>query len=567
MARRIVTEVVGQTAEADMSNTKACAYRTRSVRAGVWLSRYRRLAWLTAAVTAIGGCLAWPGHARAQGPAPDARVESVSYGRGLTFAPCPEKPSLDCGTLSVPLDYAASHGPSLDIAVIRARATNPAQRIGVLVGNPGGPGLSGVDFVLAIADAPGLAPLRARFDVVSFDPRGVKRSGDVRCNFDAGPRPTPSDDAALAAYFDELGRRHAEACFTQNGPHVAHLATVNVARDIDLIRRALGESQITYAAGSYGSQLGATYASMFPKRVRAMLLDGGIAPSFRDYNVESWSTYSQGFELTFQRLDQLCRRDTACAAYPAGVVPAMDAVLAALDAAPVPGPQGLMLTKARVQDIVALLLGSERNWPLTTRALATAASGDYTLLLQLLPLVVGGSSGATFPIWCSDHGTRRPAADVLRVDEAIGALHPRLFGRFFVAELVALCGRWPVANSPEIRDVSRQLSTPILIMANDFDPNTPIVEARAMAQALGMEHSLLRYEGGGHTAFFKGIACIDAAARDYLLDLTLPPAGATCAAQPVRFAPSPGARGAGTADSVDVGFWGSAPLRLTSTAR
>lgn len=485
----------------------------------------------------------------------------------LLFRPCPENPVLDCGTLQVPVDYEQPHEASLGIAVIRARATNPGARIGVLVGNPGGPGLSGVDFVLALANAP--LPVRARFDIVSFDPRGVKRSGQVRCQFDVGARPDPSDDAALTAYFDELGQRHAEACLAQNGPHVAHLGTVNVARDIDMIRHALGESQITYAAGSYGSLLGATYASMFPKRLRAMLLDGGLAPAFRDFNVESWSEYSQGFELAFQRLDQLCRRDTSCALGHIGVVPALDSVLAVLRAAPVAGPNGVPLTAGRVQDLAALLLQSERNWPLLVRALAGGYAGDFTLFLQLLPAVLGERNHALFPIWCNDHGTRRSAADVLRIDEAIGALSPRFFGRFFLAEAVSLCGSWPAADPPHIRDVSHRVERPILILANDFDPNTPLVDARAMAQALGMEQSLLRYEGGGHTAFFKGIGCIDAAANDYLINLTLPPAGATCPAMPVSFGPPASTRtiAAAAALGANPELWGTSPVQLPTRER
>ena len=154
---------------------------------------------------------------------------------------------------------------------------------------------------------------------------------------------------------------------------------------------------------------------------------------------------------------------------------------------------------------------------------------------------------ALFPIWCNDHGTRRPAADYLRIDEAIGALNPRFFGRFFVAESVAPCASWPAAEPPEIRNVSHQMATPILIVANDFDPNTPLVDARGMAHALGMEDSLLRYEGGGHTAFFKGIACIDAAIEAYLIDRKLPPPGSSCPAQPVSFGTAR-ARSPGRAD-------------------
>ena len=226
------------------------------------------------------------------------------------------------------------------------------------------------------------------------------------------------------------------------------------------------------------------------------------------------------------------------------MVAAMDATMAALAASPVPAPGGGMLTAGRLQGIVAFLLRSQRNWPLIVSALADAMQGDYGILTQLVPLTQG-ESGALFPIWCNDHGTRRPAVDYLRADEAVGALNPRFFGRFFVAEAVALCASWPAAEPPEIRNVARQMPTPIMIVANDFDPNTPLVDARAMARALGMEDSLVRYEGGGHTAFFQGIACIDQAIEAYLIDRKVPLPGFSCPALPVSFAPSPGGRAGG----------------------
>jgi pimeloyl-ACP methyl ester carboxylesterase len=493
----------------------------------------------------------------------DAVIEDANLHATLEFSPCAEDRTLDCGTLMVPIDYAQPHGATVGIAVIRARATKPSLRIGILVGNPGGPGISGVDFLLSVAHAPVLSRLREAFDIVSFDPRGVGRSGEIRCDFAAPPEPSLSDDAALAEFFDELGRRHAQACLDQNGPFVTHIGTMNVARDIDAIRRALGESQISYAAGSYGSLLGATYASLFPRRVRAMMLDGAVSPAFDDFHVEFWSTFAQGFELTFQRFDQLCRRDPDCRLKDSGAVAAMDDMLAQLAAASVSGPNGLLLTVARLRSIMSILIGSERNWPLMMDALANAQSGDYTILFQLLPAVIGGSTAPSFPIWCNDHGTRRRASDYLRADEAVGALYPRFFGRFFVAEGVALCASWPDADPPQIRNVAREIATPILIVANDFDPNTPLVDARNLAYALGMDKSLLRYEGGGHTAFFKGITCIDQAIETYLIDRQLPLPAYTCPAQPVSFAAA--ARlsiGRSAAAQIDTGFWLSTPTRL-----
>ena len=502
------------------------------------------------------------GVAASQGPA-DAVIEHANPHAALKFSPCAEDRTLDCGTLRVPIDYQQPHQGSVGIAVIRAKATKPSRRIGILVGNPGGPGVSGVDFLLSIAHAPVASRLREVFDIVSFDPRGVKRSRGVRCEFTLPPEPSPSDDAALAEFLDELGRRHAHACLDQNGPFVTHIGTMNVARDIDAIRRALGERQISYAAGSYGSVLGASYASLFPRRVRAMMLDGVVSPAFDDFNVEFWSTYALGFELSFQRLDQLCRRDPDCRLKDSGAVAAMDDVLAQLAASPVSGPNGLLLTAARLRNIMSILIGRERNWPLMVDALADAQAGDYAILFQLLPAAIGEGNSSTFPIWCNDHGTRRRASDYLRTDEAVGALNPRFFGRFFVAESVALCASWPDADPPDIRNVARELATPILIVANDFDPNTPLVGARNLAYALGMDKTLLRYEGGGHTALFQGITCIDQAVETYRIDRELPPPAFSCPAQPVSFATAARvSAGRSAAARIDTGFWSSTPARV-----
>jgi pimeloyl-ACP methyl ester carboxylesterase len=141
----------------------------------------------------------------------------------IAFAPCAENPALDCGTLTVPVDYRRPYGATVDIALIRARATSPKKRIGVIVGNPGGPGVSGVDFVLGLVNAPVAARLREHFDVVSFDPRGVGRSRQVRCSVDAPPFPDDADDATLIRFFDDLSERYARACLEQNGSFVAHV--------------------------------------------------------------------------------------------------------------------------------------------------------------------------------------------------------------------------------------------------------------------------------------------------------------------------------------------------------
>jgi len=482
----------------------------------------------------------------------------------MSFAPCAENPHLECGRLTLPVDYSKPSGDKFDLAVARARATKPHQRIGVLLALPGGPGLSGVDFLLGAGNSPTLIRLLERFDVVSFDPRGAGRSRPVSCEFEGENFPADPSDEALAAFFDNFGRRFARACLTQNGNFIKSLGTNNVARDMDALRRALGEEQISYVGISYATVLGAVYSSLFPQRVRAMVLDGGVAPEFEDYFVESWSEFSTGFERAFQRLDQLCRRDPACRLQTPSVVAVFDEVAARLKAAPVTSPEGVVLSNNELADIISALLSGEENWPLIVDALAEARGADYSILFQVLSLIPP-SNDAVFPFFCNDYGTRRPASEYLPVDEAVGALNPRFFGRFFVASATARCTAWPKAEAPLIQNVKNRVSTPILLVGNDFDPNTHLAGTRSLAHALGMDRTIIRYQGGGHTAVGVS-ACIDDAVVAYLLNLTVPAEGFSCPAQPIGFGPpaTQHAITAGrTASEVNrQSFWGPRPPRI-----
>jgi pimeloyl-ACP methyl ester carboxylesterase len=494
-------------------------------------------------------------------------LEAVAFER-LKFNPCQENASLDCGTLVVPVDYDKPHGEKVGIAVIRAKATNPAKRIGVIVGNPGGPGVSGVDFVLGGIHVPQFARIRERFDVVSFDPRGVARSRAVECNVVPPPFPDDvSNDEGLEEYFDELGRRYARACVEQNGAFVTHIGTNNVARDIDMIRQALGERQITYAAGSYGTELGAVYVSLFPQRVRAALLDGGVGPDYRDYLMEFLQDYANGFETSLQYLDRTCRRDANCRLAATGVVAAYDEVAARLRMAPVTSPDGTTVTERALSNVVAFLLQDELLGPLTVSTVADAQGGNYQLLF-LLVRAIGNGGSALVPVFCNDYGTRRDAAEYLPVDEVNGARSPRFGGRFMIAEFVSLCAAWPRSDTPVIRNVKGKTNVPVLLVGNHFDPNTPLAGIRRMARALGMERSLIRYEGGGHTAFANGSSCIQDAIESYLFDLEVPHQGFTCPAQPIDF--SEGLQltaGARTAAVATGPFWRMSLPRPVASSR
>jgi pimeloyl-ACP methyl ester carboxylesterase len=478
---------------------------------------------------------------RAQTPPPqpddDPTTETLkldeaerSAPRRLQFASCPENAAVECGMLTLPVDYNNPHSETFEMAIIRAKVSDPANRIGIVVLNPGGPASSGVDFVLDGIGVPAFDGLRSRFDVISFDVRGSQRSRAVKCDAPQAGDPTGLDDEQLAALIDDFSRKFAQACIEQNGPFILSMSTNNIARDMDMLRRALREPQLTYYGMSYGTVLGSVYASLFSKRVRGMILDAGAPPNFRDSLVEFASEQAISFEQTLHRLDQLCRKAPTCRLRETGVATAMDAVLAKLTQVPVAGPNGEVLDVKKLRGIVTTLLSIETSWPLIVQALADAQSGDYTRLFQLIPAIgtVSLSNTAFFAIKCNDSGTRRSAAEYLPTSKAVGELTPRLHDRFFVANIVATCAAWPPADVPVIRNVSRRLTTPILLLGNDFDPNTPLSWTRKLAFALGMDRNIVRYRGGGHTIATRGTACIGGVVFGYFLNLSLPAEGASC---------------------------------------
>jgi len=477
---------------------------------------------------AAGVAAAQGGPARDSEPAAvpeDSRVQA----RRLVFAPCAEDPELECAPLSVPVDYANPHGTQIALATVRAPAL-AAHKRGVVFFNPGGPGGSGIDALVALKSV--FAPLRQSFDIVSFDPRGTGRSQPVDCTFELPASPATDTLEATAAFDDEVGRRYARACREQHGALATQIGTANVARDMDVFRAALGERELNYFGVSYGTILGASYATLFPHRVRAMVLDGNVTPSwFGDYLLELDADGSAGAELALRRLDQRCRAAVDCALNTAGVVAVYDRVVERLDRNPVVVDQGV-ITGGSVSDAVFPLLFSElRGWPLIVRMLALADAGDYTALSPR-----SSSASVTEPsglaVICDDAATRRLGLDYLPAQTGNNAIYPR-FGGANLGIAITACSAWPPAHAAPVANLETR--NPVVLIGNDFDPATPMAWSRNLAAALGPKATLVRYQGGGHTAYLFGSGCVDRAVESYLRDLTVPPAGLTCPAQPLAF--------------------------------
>jgi pimeloyl-ACP methyl ester carboxylesterase len=450
----------------------------------------------------------------------------------LVFAPCTEDPELECGQLSVPLDYEDPHRQRISIAVVRAPAFSARKR-GSIVVNPGGPGGSGVDFLILAKSL--FSPLRADFDIVSFDPRGVARSGEVACTFEQPPPPTDSTLEARAAFLDEFGRRYASACREQHGALTTQVGTNNAARDMDVLRASLGERELNYLGFSYGTILGASYATLFPKQVRAMVLDANLAPGWLgDYLVEIDGDGSAGSEQVLQRIEQLCRAADDCPLKTAGVVTVFDRVVDRLNRNPVIINSNAVITGRSVIDAVFPALGSDvRGWPFIVSLLARVDAGDLAGL-PAFPLTATSTMTlpSTFAITCDDTTTKRLGLDYLPAQTGTQAVDPRFGGlRFGIA--VTLCSQWPQTRVVPVDNIATRNS--IVLIGNDFDPATPLAWSRNMGVALGAKSTLVRYRGGGHTIFGSGSACIDGAVVGYFRDPAAPPVGLTCPAQVVSF--------------------------------
>lgn len=338
----------------------------------------------SAAASSAGGA--------AQSAAPTAVPASLRpyYEQKLSWRDC-GVPGFQCATMKAPLDYAhPESGQDVDIAVARRQATGPGKRLGSLVVNPGGPGGSGIGYLQAYAGIGYPAPVRAQYDMVSFDPRGVDRSSPVQCL--TGPEmdkftqvdQTPdnaAERAALVAAFKEF----AAGCQTRSQRVLPHVSTVEAARDMDVLRAVLGDEKLTYVGASYGTLLGATYAELFPGRVGRLVLDGAIDPSRPALDLNRDQT--GGFETALRSFAKDCAKQPDCPlgkGGPEAMAGQLQEFFRKADAQPVPsGDPDRPLGESLATTGVIAALYDESAWPQLREALTAAMNGDGSGLLAL----------------------------------------------------------------------------------------------------------------------------------------------------------------------------------------
>jgi pimeloyl-ACP methyl ester carboxylesterase len=461
--------------------------------------------------------------------------ELVAADREVAWRDCGD--GFECATLVVPRDYGAPRGATIDVALIRQRATDPDARIGSLLVNPGGPGASGVEFVRSAA---GLLPeaLQARFDIVGFDPRGTGETIPIDCGVDLDPvfaLDTSPDDAAeraeIEATYTELGR----ACENANGEDLAAVSSVETVRDMNRIRASVGDEQLTYLGYSYGTYLGALYADMFPARVRAMLLDGAVDPALDP--ADSTIEQAVGFERALDAFLDDCAGERECAFHSGGdPAAALDDLLAEIDEDGVPVSDGRTLGPGEADLAIAeALYFGEVEYATLARALAAVDDGDADPLLALSDRYTGRAEDGTYDdskdafwaISCRDSGFPATTDAALRALEARATAAAPHFGAASVY-LGSVCSHWPVGPVAASGALHAQRAPPILVVGTTGDPATPVAWAESLADQLA-SGVLVVVEGTQHGAFgFEADPCIDDIGVAYLVDLDVPPPGTRC---------------------------------------
>lgn len=471
-----------------------------------------------------------------------SRTQAVSpdlapyYNQEIDWRDCG---SFQCGSIKVPLDYQDPSGRAITVEVLRRPANDRADRVGSLLVNPGGPGVSGINYARN-SEFLFNEPLLDHYDIVGWDPRGVGVSTSVECLSDEqtdqylAADGTP-DSAAEVNQLVKLQRFFTSTCQENSGRLLPHIGTFNSARDMDILRSALGEGRTDYFGASYGTELGATYAELFPERVGRMVLDGALDPSVSPRQLAVGQL--RGFQRATAAFIADCVSREGCPIGPTAGEAEQQIIdlLESADAQPLPTNSGRVLTESlATTGMVAAMYDQGSGWPALRIALKSAREGDGTVLLALADSYserqADGSYASNvndaFPaISCTDRPDSASLAAVKADIPRFQKISP-IFGETFAWAGTA-CAGWPVPEGKFPRELKAKGSAPILVVGTTRDPATPYEWSIGLADQLD-NGVLLSRDGDGHTGYTSGNACIDQAVEKYLLNGEVPKDGTTC---------------------------------------
>ena len=503
----------------------------------------------TVLALALSGCTLFGGDSEpepppqtspATPPAPPTGSENLAefYGQQLSWRKCAGG---QCADLTVPLSYEDPGGDTIKVKVLKVPSSRKKGRLGSLVVNPGGPGGSGVEYAQA-ADFIVGKPVRQRYDIVGFDPRGVGRSAPINCLDDRqldsflGTDPTPDSDAEEKA-FAATAKSFADACKTNAGPLLGHVSTVDAAKDMDILRAALGDPKLNYLGKSYGTYLGATYADLFPSLVGQFVLDGVVPPDLTSAEVNEGQ--AAGFELATRAWAKDCVEEGGC---PLGgsvdaVMQGLRDFLKGLDARPIPSgdPHAPQLTEGWGSLGIAAAMYDQGSWAILTDAIRRAVKdGDGRDLMALANTYAdrtetgrytGNIMEVIYAVNCLDKPDSPDVSVYEKQAQEFTASAPT-WGPFLAWSSLP-CGYWPIKSDNEPKKVAAEGSGPIVVVGTTRDPATPYEWSVRLNDQLA-NSSLITFDGDGHTAYTRSNECVDDAIDSYYVKKAVPRDGLKC---------------------------------------
>lgn len=460
------------------------------------------------------------------------------YNQKISWTNCGEK--LKCSTVDVPIDYAKPGNGSIKISINWLASTGKAD-LGWLLENPGGPGASGIDFVASGGDQVASVELRKRYNVVGFDPRGVQRSAPIKCLDAKGTDHLLYDDFGPNGSAEELATSRAEmkkfiaACQKNSGKIFGFVDTVSAAKDIDVIRSALGAKKLNYIGFSYGTFLGTTYAALFPKLVGRVVLDGAIDPTVSDeqQSLNQLKAFNQA--LRNYLADCLSKSSCLFSGTVDSSISRIDAFFKSLEKNPIKTNDGRQLNAESGVTGMIMTLYSNDYWQYLDQAFQEAFKGDGTTFMRLADFYNDRNDDGTYAsntfeaniaVSCLDSRADSSATAMAAQNAKALAISPFL-GRYWLNGAVG-CEQWPYPIAKKPASYAAKGSGPILVVGTTGDPATPYWQSQNLAKKILSNGHLVTFNGEGHTAYGRSNACVVKAVDDYLIRGIVPAKDPNC---------------------------------------